>query len=536
MLISLEQANQQIRGGTYGRLPYRIGGLGKTAKSMKRARITNPSLLRNPWTGPGERSATRNRLARPCRAYLMGVMFLLGGTLGGTLSSSLIAAITYAADDPKRSVSHSGESLAADFLALILATESDSIGEAISAISETWQPSVLPMAIEAYQYSRSERARAFLGRKIDELTGLKAADDINRIYYWLWNQDIEPSSDYGDFKAGLYRYIDPAFEAYFLDRQATARIRLDEIRWGGVRQDGIPPLRNPKMIAAEEAEYLEDDNIVFGITVNGDARAYPKRILAWHEMFTDTIGGTPIAGVYCTLCGTVIPYRTEWNGKSFTLGTSGFLYRSNKLMYDRATQSLWSTERGEPVLGPLVDKGISLAFESVVTTTWGEWKRRNPRTTVLALNTGYQRDYGEGAAYRDYFGDDELMFNTPFSDQRLANKREVLALRFAGAPKQQLAIDTEFLRNNPVYTNRIGQQEFVVLTDVTGANRVYDPGTVTFIRYDGRDKATDSTGENWTVSEESLVSDSGQTLQRLPYHRAFWFGWQAAFPQTELVK
>ena len=293
---------------------------------------------------------------------------------------------------------------------------------------------------------------------------------------------------------------------------------MDEIRWGGVRQDGIPPLRDPEMITPTEADYLEEDNIVFGIEINGDARAYPKRILAWHEMFTDTIGGVPIAGVYCTLCGTVIPYITEYEGVNYRLGTSGFLYRSNKLMYDQATQSLWSTTEGKPVLGPLVDQGIQLNYESVVTTTWGEWLKRHPDTTVLSLNTGHQRDYGEGVAYAEYFDTDQLMFNTPFEDNRLANKQEILALRFPAAPNQQLAIDTNFLNNNPVYTGKIGQQQFVVFTDMSGANRVYDPKDIEFESYDGNQTITDSSGKQWTLAEEWLEDTDKKRLNRLPYH------------------
>ena len=311
---------------------------------------------------------------------------------------------------------------------------------------------------------------------------------------------------------------------------------MDEIQWGGVVQDGIPPLRNPKMISAKEAKYLEDDNIIFGIEINGDVRAYPKRILAWHEMFTDKIGGVDIAGVYCTLCGTVIPFKTRVNGKNYELGTSGFLYRSNKLMYDKDTQTLWSTTRGTPVLGPLVDQDIELEYESVVTTTWGEWRKRHPQTTVLSLATGHSRDYGEGVAYDNYFGTDALMFNTPFDDRRLKNKREILALRFPAAPKQQLAIDTEFLKQNPIYTNRIGVQKFVVLTDKTGANRVYDPKAVSFSQYDGDSTVIDVKGKRWALNESALTAENGETLERLPYHRAFWFGWRAAFPQTKLIK
>ena len=114
------------------------------------------------------------------------------------------------------------------------------------------------------------------------------------------------------------------------------------------------------MIAAAEADYLDDDNIVFGIALDGDTRAYPKRILAWHEMFKDSIAGAHYTGVYCTLCGTMILYRSAFAGVHHELGTSGFLYRSNKLMYDHATMSLWSTFAGEPAVGPLVGRGIEL--------------------------------------------------------------------------------------------------------------------------------------------------------------------------------
>ena len=371
---------------------------------------------------------------------------------------------------------------------------------------------------------------------LEEKTKQKFGSDIHAWYSWMWNNDQNISPGYANFKAKLYKNIDGKFEKYFKDRQQQAEIRFDEIRWGGVAQDGIPPLRNPKMILAKDADYLDPDNIVFGVEINGDARAYPKRILAWHEMFVDEVGGVDIAGVYCTLCGTVIPYKTKVGDKNYKLGTSGFLYRSNKLMYDKDTQSLWNTIKGEPVVGPLVGKGIKLEFLRVVTTTWGEWLRRHPDTKVLSLKTGHRRDYGEGVAYNDYFSTDTLMFHTPFNDTRLKNKQEVLALRFQASPKKQLAIDTQFLNENPIFTEKVGRQGVLVLTDQTGANRVYDPEDVTFKSYDQDRTLTDSEGNTWELDEEQLTSSSGRVLASLPYHRAFWFGWYATFPETRLIK
>ena len=422
------------------------------------------------------------------------------------------------------------------FSLLIYTSDQGAVDRSFLIIDAHWKAEFIPQLLEIMSVPRSNY---ILQRTIDLLTrktGQEFGSNLNDWYFWLWNQPEKSLPHYADFKADLYEQIDPRFAKYFRARQSSARIRLDEVRWGGVLQDGIPPLRDPEMIPASQATYLEGGNIIFGIEINGDARAYPKRILAWHEMFTDTIGGIDIAGVYCTLCGTIIPYKTSSGGVDYKLGTSGFLYRSNKLMYDQATQSLWSTVRGEPVIGPLVDQGIALEHLSMVTTTWAEWLRRHPDTTVLSLNTGHRRDYGEGVAYQSYFAGDQLMFNTPFEDNRLKNKQEVLALIFPALPEEQLAIDTQFLDKTPLYKDRIGQQKIVVLTDTTGANRVYDPQDVNFVSYDRDSTVVDSQGNEWLVKEEKLVSaDQETSLPRLPQRRAFWFGWQAAFPETRLV-
>ena len=98
------------------------------------------------------------------------------------------------------------------------------------------------------------------------------------------------------------------------------------------------------MIAAGDADYLRDDDLVFGVEINGDIRAYPLRIMGWHEMFNEVIGGVPVALAYCTLCGAGILFETAVEGRDepFVFSTSGFLYRSNKLMYDRQTESMWN--------------------------------------------------------------------------------------------------------------------------------------------------------------------------------------------------
>lgn len=423
---------------------------------------------------------------------------------------------------------------AAELFIELLIGESFNRVDTIQTIEQTWTPSMVPMMLETIRFANNGPTRNRLIRILEENTGQSFGTDLDSWFRWQWAQPEQRHPNYASFKSMLYLNLDPKFEHYFNDNRKSD-IRLDEIRWGGVRQDGIPPLRSPKMISAGDAQYLSDSDIVFGISINGDTRAYPKRILAWHEMFTDQIAGIDFAGVYCTLCGAVILYQTEHAGIRHELGTSGFLFRSNKVMYDRQTQSLWSTTLGKPVVGPLVDQGIQLERSFLVTSTWGEWRRRHPDTSVLSLRTGYQRNYDEGAAYKSYFATDELMFSVPKTDNRLANKDEILALWYPESSNSTVAISTRFLSGNPVYHHRVGPKNIVVLTDPSGASRVYDADNLTFTRFDGAYTATDSSDQQWTLTEAQLTSPTGRILRRLPAHRSFWFGWYATFNDTELV-
>ena len=452
-----------------------------------------------------------------------------GAKWGLVLAFGLL--LTAAGGHPRAEVSD--RALTRAFLTLVAGEAGDTV-DALDLIESTWEPSYLPMALEIMRLSRNPAVSAALVQSIENGTGEKHGYDLGAWQQTMWNAPEALHPRYAAFKGALYSLIDPRFAAYF-DEVGEPLIRLDEIAWGGVRQDGIPPLRNPSMISVEEADYLEDGHIVFGISVNGDARAYPKRILGWHEMFVDTVGGVPVAGVYCTLCGTVILYFTEHAGVNHALGTSGFLYRSNKLMFDQATSSMWSTMRGIPVVGPLVGKGIALDRGSVVTTTWGEWRRRHPDTRVLSLDTGHERDYGEGAAYRDYFATDEVMFPVPALDTRLKNKDEVFTVLLAAHPDRPLAMSADFLAANPVHHDAIEGTALVVLTDPSGANRAYASEDVTFAAYDGDRTVQDDSGRSWTMDEHTLRSADGRVLHRLPAQRAFWFGWYSAFPHTSLV-
>lgn len=430
--------------------------------------------------------------------------------------------------------SQEAEETIKDMLTLLSADDQNS-KDLLRGFNDNWKDGYIPMLLDVIYFSRGQLDTKPIIKLIEKKTNKKIGNDIFDWFEYIWNKEEDILPYHGDWMARIYKSIDPKFEKYFLNRTQASLVRLDEVRWGGVIQDGIPPLRNPKMLAADKANYLEDDNIVFGVAINGDYRAYPKRILAWHEMFVDEIGGESIAGVYCTLCGTVIAYNTKFNGKNYNLGTSGFLYRSNKMMYDEATQSLWNTIEGKPVIGPLINSGIELNSHSVVTTTWGEWKRLHPSTQVLSLDTGHRRNYDEGNAYNEYFASDELMFNVPELDTRLKNKDEVLIVRAGDYQKNPLAISAKFLTRNPVYHDQIGETDFVVLTDKSGGNRVYGSEGCMFKKIDN-DTVEDVEGTIWKIEEEKLISAKGKILHRLPYHRIFWFAWYNTYKNTRLVK
>lgn len=382
--------------------------------------------------------------------------------------------------------------------------------------------------------------RARLVRFLEKQTGKRFGDDVRAWQKWMWTLPYDPHPGYGEFKGHVYANIDPKMRSFF-PPGVESLVRLDEVDWGGVGVNGIPPLDYPKHIAAHEARYLRDGHIVFGIEIDGEARAYPKRILAWHELARDRLGGTELTIVYCTLCGTVIPYESVVGGKLRRFGTSGLLYRSNKLMFDEETFSLWSTLEGKPVIGSLAGSGLELRPHPIVTTTWGEWKSEHPNTRVLSLDTGHQRDYSEGAAYREYFSTDRLMFQVSRMDTRLRNKAEVLVMLLppaSGETKLPLAIAADFLKKNPIYHTEVNGHRLVVVTSPNGANRVYAVREQKFARRLPDGRIVDGQGRMWRATEHALTAEDDPALRlpRVPAQRAFWFGWYAQFSNTMLIK
>lgn len=361
---------------------------------------------------------------------------------------------------------------------------------------------------------------------IASLTGEKVTDWNDAMLWQEAHPEIVPHASYRPIKLDIFERIDPNFLRFLgkdLARRENLKIRLEEITWGGVRVDGIPSLDNPKLIAADEADYLLDDDLVFGVDINGDRRAYPLRIMGWHEMFNETIGGVPVALAYCTLCGAGILFETQVEGRAEPLifGSSGFLYRSNKLMFDRTTHSLWNQFTGEPVSGSLLEAGIKLKIRPVVTTTWARWKKRNPDSKVLSLETGYRRDYGAGVVYRDYFSSPNLMFPAIVrNEQQIKRKDRVFGIRDVAAAK---AWPIEAFRDKTVINDAVGTRNIVLIGDAaTRTVRAYDRKDLTF---HGSEAGLTTDKGDWSVTEAALLGPDGQKLARVPGHLSYWFAW-----------
>ena len=228
-------------------------------------------------------------------------------------------------------------------------------------------------------------------------------------------------------------------------------------------------------------------------------------------------------------------YSAKIDGEPTTFGTSGMLYQSNKVMYDRTTESLWNQFTGEPIAGPLASSGIQLDFFPSVLTTWEEWLAEHPDTTVLNIDTGvyspanYTHEWEPTAIYFDYFASPETMFPVFNRDEALEAKETVIGVGIGGDYK---AYPVSAFAGEPVINDAVGGQEIVVVGSSTwGTGRVYERNGRTFAE-DG-EGLQDAGGGRWTIGEDALSKgDGAETLARIPTITAFWHGWFSFHPDT----
>jgi hypothetical protein len=278
-----------------------------------------------------------------------------------------------------------------------------------------------------------------------------------------------------------------------------ALVPVEAIQQGGPPRDGIPSIDQPRFVEAGKSG-LADNDRVLGLARGGIARAYPVRILNWHEVVNDRLGGEPIAVTYCPLCGTGMAFDARVGGAvPSSFGVSGLLYNSDVLLYDRGTESLWSQILEQAVAGPM--KGAGLVPVPLTHTSWADWRKRHPRTEVLSTDTGHVRDYARDP-YAGYDSVQRLLFDVQHRDERLPLKEWVLGLRLGGQAK---AYPFSALAQRVDATGRFEDR-------VGGV-----PVTIRFDRMHRTAEALDAAG------------------RPLPSVMAFWFAWVAFHPKTGLL-
>ena len=262
-----------------------------------------------------------------------------------------------------------------------------------------------------------------------------------------------------------------------------------------VPRDAIPPLDFPKYESADEATWLLDDDVVLGAEFNGDARVYPLKILNWHEIVNETIGGKHLVVTYCPLCRSGIVFSRELEGRLLTFGNTGALYESDMVMYDRETGSYWYQVGGRAIKGELFGKKLTVLPSFLI--TWKDWRSLHPNTKVLSLDTGFVRNY-DSDPYRGY---DALhsppAFPVSISDDRLAPKEKVIGLIIDGVAK--------------AYPVRLAK------------------GTTLRDEFQGR--RIEVVGDEEGLSAQVFFVEDGNRVPA-PTVATFWFSWAAANPGT----
>jgi len=268
-----------------------------------------------------------------------------------------------------------------------------------------------------------------------------------------------------------------------------------KIRGGGPPKDGIPAIDNPKYVTVAEAdEWIQDNELVLAIQHKGVKRVYPFQILVWHEIVNDKIQGDPLLITYCPLCGSGIAFERTINGEEVEFGTSGKLYNSNLVMYDRKTDTYWTQIDGKAIIGPLT--GMKLTPISIDTVVWRDWKVAHPDSEVLSQDTGFRRSYGRDP-YGSYYEDSFLIFPVESEDNRVHPKTVIFGIEVDG------------------FYKAYGEDDLIELGEI--------------------EDSVNGVPVKVTRDDAGIVKITNlDTREEIVKERDFWFAWYAFHPETEL--
>lgn len=276
---------------------------------------------------------------------------------------------------------------------------------------------------------------------------------------------------------------------------ADLKVPRDQILSGGPPKDGIPALTDPKTVPLTDTAYDRADRMVV-VTIDQATRAYPIRVLNWHEVVNDTVGDTPIAVIYCPLCDSVSVVERRLDGRTLAFGVSGLLHNSNVLLYDRTDDALWSQVGFEAISGP--HAGTSLDHLPWQISTFAKLSKNHPDATVVSTDTGHQRNYARNP-YARYFADDRLMFPVTREDDRLGRKTRVVGVQIDGQSRAYPVAEIAAATDGKV-TDRFGGHTIKLEADDAG---------------------------NVAVTKAPAQANVAHT---------FWFAWAAFHPKTDVYE
>jgi hypothetical protein len=327
-------------------------------------------------------------------------------------------------------------------------------------------------------------------------------------------------------------------------------VNPSEIISGGPPPEGIPPIDTPRFHPAADVEFLKDTEPVLALRVGDDDRAYPVQIMTWHEIVNDVVGGVPVSVSYCPLCNSAVAYDRRVGNRVLDFGTSGRLYQSALVMYDRQTESLWSHFTGQAVAGVLT--GTKLELFPMATVSWADWRKAHPDGHVLSRETGHTRNYGTNP----YPGYDDVS-TSPFLfegkvDGRLAAKTKVVGIRDGDASVavvndelvRRRVIDVELAGHRLVVWSKPGTVSALDASSVAegrdvGATGVFVPATggqELHFEAAGDGFRDRETGSTWDVLGRATEGPlRGQSLEPVEHVDTFWFAWAAFRPETTIV-
>ncbi|MCW8931102.1 MAG: DUF3179 domain-containing protein [Gammaproteobacteria bacterium] len=279
-------------------------------------------------------------------------------------------------------------------------------------------------------------------------------------------------------------------------------INIDEIHHGGPAKDGIPALDHPKFISLKSAGYLHDDDRILGMTFNGVSKAYPIKILNYHEIVNDVFKATggknqPVVITYCPLCGSGMAYSATINGHNTTFGVSGLLYNSDVLLYDRETESLWSQLLSKAISGH--QKGTELEMLALTHTSWKAWKKDHPESMVLSDKTGFNRDYSK-TPYGDYDQSKALYFPVSQLNNEYHPKEYVIGLKLFEKTKAYPFAELSKIQS-PYKDSFMGKELTIIFDAKNRTGKILD-----------------------------------ENNKEVPSVMTFWFAWMAFYPESIIFK